>query len=185
MPAYFTRGSGHNEKRPVQRAARRLRQRTSIGWRASSRRRRQLRAGAGRRATPTARGRHHRLRHQPLGDRGEPRPARRAKQGIKTAYLRLRAYPFTDGARRRSSTRYERIYVVEQNRDAQMLTLMRHRPARPSDHAKRAQRAALQRAADRRAVGDRRHPRAGRDQGAAASSRTASRSRPASAGRGE
>jgi len=44
--------------------------------------------------------------------------------GIKTGYLRLRAYPFTEEL---SSflDRYERIYVVEQNRDAQMLTLMR------------------------------------------------------------
>jgi 2-oxoglutarate/2-oxoacid ferredoxin oxidoreductase subunit alpha len=42
----------------------------------------------------------------------------------KTGYLRLRAYPFT-----RELTefidRYDRIYVVEQNRDAQMMGLMR------------------------------------------------------------
>ncbi len=44
--------------------------------------------------------------------------------GIKTAYLRLRAYPFTDDLSA-FIARYERIYVVEQNRDAQMLGLMR------------------------------------------------------------
>jgi len=44
--------------------------------------------------------------------------------GIKAAYLRLRAYPFTDELRA-FVERYERIYVVEQNRDAQMLGLMR------------------------------------------------------------
>jgi 2-oxoglutarate ferredoxin oxidoreductase subunit alpha len=44
--------------------------------------------------------------------------------GITTAYLRLRAYPFTEelGA---FIDRYARVYVVEQNRDAQMLSLMR------------------------------------------------------------
>jgi 2-oxoglutarate/2-oxoacid ferredoxin oxidoreductase subunit alpha len=44
--------------------------------------------------------------------------------GIQTGYLRLRAYPFTDELAA-FLDRYERIYVVEQNRDAQMLTLMR------------------------------------------------------------
>ena len=44
--------------------------------------------------------------------------------GIKTSYLRLRAYPFTAdlGA---FIDRCERVYVVEQNRDAQMCGLMR------------------------------------------------------------
>ena len=39
-------------------------------------------------------------------------------------YLRLRAYPFTDELTT-FLDRYERIYIVEQNRDAQMLALMR------------------------------------------------------------
>src|SRR5262245_4053325 len=43
--------------------------------------------------------------------------------GIKTAYLRLRAYPFTDDLAP-FIDRYKRIYVVEQNRDAQMLQLL-------------------------------------------------------------
>ena len=44
--------------------------------------------------------------------------------GVETSYLRLRAYPFTPdlGA---FIDRHERVYVVEQNRDAQMLGLMR------------------------------------------------------------
>ncbi len=46
------------------------------------------------------------------------------EQGISTAYLRLRAYPFTDELTT-FLDRYERIYIVEQNRDAQMLALMR------------------------------------------------------------
>jgi 2-oxoglutarate ferredoxin oxidoreductase subunit alpha len=46
------------------------------------------------------------------------------ERSIRTSYLRLKAYPFTDdlGA---FIDRHERIYVVEQNRDAQMLALMR------------------------------------------------------------
>jgi len=48
----------------------------------------------------------------------------RHEYGIETSYLRLRAYPFTaeleDFIRR-----HERVYVVDQNRDAQLLALMR------------------------------------------------------------
>jgi 2-oxoglutarate ferredoxin oxidoreductase subunit alpha len=44
--------------------------------------------------------------------------------GLSTAYLRLRAYPFPDELSAFIG-RYKRVYVVEQNRDAQMLSLMR------------------------------------------------------------
>jgi 2-oxoglutarate ferredoxin oxidoreductase subunit alpha len=44
--------------------------------------------------------------------------------GLETSYLRLRAYPFTDELRE-FIDRYSRVYVVEQNRDGQMLALMR------------------------------------------------------------
>jgi 2-oxoglutarate ferredoxin oxidoreductase subunit alpha len=54
----------------------------------------------------------------------ESRDQLRREHGIETAYLRLRAYPFTDELTT-FLDRYERIYVVEQNRDAQMLALMR------------------------------------------------------------
>ncbi len=43
---------------------------------------------------------------------------------VKSGYLRLRAYPFTQELAA-FIDRYPRIYVVEQNRDAQMLSLMR------------------------------------------------------------
>jgi 2-oxoglutarate ferredoxin oxidoreductase subunit alpha len=54
----------------------------------------------------------------------ESRSQLEQESGVKTAYLRLRAYPLTDdvGA---FIDRFDRIYVVEQNRDAQMLGLMR------------------------------------------------------------
>jgi 2-oxoglutarate/2-oxoacid ferredoxin oxidoreductase subunit alpha len=44
--------------------------------------------------------------------------------GLSCAYLRLRAYPFTEELGS-FIDRYKRVYVVEQNRDAQMLGLMR------------------------------------------------------------
>ena len=54
----------------------------------------------------------------------ESRDQLKAEFGIETSYLRLKAYPFTsellDFIRR-----HKRVYVVEQNRDAQTLGLMR------------------------------------------------------------
>jgi 2-oxoglutarate ferredoxin oxidoreductase subunit alpha len=54
----------------------------------------------------------------------EARDQLREDSGLETAYLRLRAYPFQpvveDFIRR-----YDRVYVVEQNRDGQMLSLLR------------------------------------------------------------
>jgi len=53
----------------------------------------------------------------------ESRDQLREEQGLATSYLRLRAYPFTaeleDFVRR-----HDRVYLVEQNRDAQMLSLV-------------------------------------------------------------
>jgi 2-oxoglutarate ferredoxin oxidoreductase subunit alpha len=122
MPSYFTRGSGHNDRgqyseRPddyvnnMERLARKF---------------------------ETAR------KHVPKPEVDDPRGAEigivgygtshwaidesraqlERETGIKAGYLRLRAYPFTDELRA-FVERYQRIYVVEQNRDAQMLGLMR------------------------------------------------------------
>ncbi|MDO8795889.1 MAG: 2-oxoacid:acceptor oxidoreductase subunit alpha [Vicinamibacterales bacterium] len=55
---------------------------------------------------------------------GESRDQLRDEQGIATSYYRLRAYPFSDSLGE-FIDRHERVYVVEQNRDAQMLALMR------------------------------------------------------------
>lgn len=44
--------------------------------------------------------------------------------GIKTSYMRLLAYPFTSELVEYID-RHERVYVIEQNRDAQLLALMR------------------------------------------------------------
>ncbi|HTS30708.1 MAG TPA: 2-oxoacid:acceptor oxidoreductase subunit alpha [Bryobacteraceae bacterium] len=48
----------------------------------------------------------------------------KAEYDIDASYLRLRAYPFTDQLRN-FIRRHDRVYVVDQNRDAQLLGLMR------------------------------------------------------------
>lgn len=54
----------------------------------------------------------------------ESRDQLQAESGLKTSYLRLRAYPFTPNVED-FIRRHDRVYVVEQNRDAQMLKLLR------------------------------------------------------------
>jgi 2-oxoglutarate ferredoxin oxidoreductase subunit alpha len=122
MPAYFTRGSGHNEKgqyseRPddyvqnVDRLAKKFETARTlvpppeiedvdgapialIGYGTS---------------------------HWAID---ESRDQLSREHNLTTAYLRLRAYPFTPSLGE-FIDRYDRIYVVEQNRDGQMLALMR------------------------------------------------------------
>jgi 2-oxoglutarate ferredoxin oxidoreductase subunit alpha len=54
----------------------------------------------------------------------ESRDQLREETDVKTSYFRLRAYPFTDDLTAFIDA-HDRIYVIEQNRDAQMLQLMR------------------------------------------------------------
>ncbi|MCX6544207.1 MAG: 2-oxoacid:acceptor oxidoreductase subunit alpha [Acidobacteria bacterium] len=54
----------------------------------------------------------------------EARDQLRQEAGVKTSYLRLRAYPFTAEVGRFIDG-HARVYVVEQNRDAQMLGLLK------------------------------------------------------------
>ena len=54
----------------------------------------------------------------------ESRDQLRTEAGVRTAYLRVRAYPFTDEVKA-FVERYARVYVIEQNRDAQLRALMR------------------------------------------------------------
>jgi 2-oxoglutarate ferredoxin oxidoreductase subunit alpha len=122
MPAYFTRGSGHNEKgqyseRPddyvanMERLARKF--------------------DTARRYVPKPE-----VLDVPEADVAiigygstrwaieECREQLERETGMRTASLRLRAYPFTEELGP-FIDRYERVYVVEQNRDSQMLSLMR------------------------------------------------------------
>ena len=121
-PAYFNRGSGHNEKaqyseRPVDyinnvdRLARKFEQmrkhvpgpevvinaNASVGL---------ICYGTSSYATE------------------ESRDQLKNEFGLEASYLRLRAYPFTDELVN-FIARHARVYVVEQNRDKQMLQLMR------------------------------------------------------------
>jgi 2-oxoglutarate ferredoxin oxidoreductase subunit alpha len=54
----------------------------------------------------------------------ESRDQLKAERGTTTSYLRLKAYPFSEELND-FIDRHDRVYVVEQNRDAQMLSLLR------------------------------------------------------------
>jgi len=54
----------------------------------------------------------------------EARDQLRNEYGMETDYLRIRAYPFTREVHE-FIEKHERVYVVEQNRDAQMLSLLK------------------------------------------------------------
>jgi len=54
----------------------------------------------------------------------ESRDQLRDNAGLKTSYLRLKAYPFTPDLEAFIDA-HDRVYVVEQNRDAQMAALIR------------------------------------------------------------
>src|SRR5690348_12646139 len=118
--AYFTRGSGHNEKAQyTEREDDYVHNVDRLAHKFES-----LRSQVPR---PV-------VEHHPKAEIGlvafgtshyavdESRDQLKAEYGIETSYLRLKAYPFTpellDFIRR-----HERVYVVEQNRDAQMLGL--------------------------------------------------------------
>ena len=122
MPAYFARGSGHNERgqyseRPddyvnnMDRLARKFE---------SARQhvpRPEVDDTAGAEVAIIGYG----TSHWAID---ESRDQLARESGVKTAYLRLRAYPFT-GDLAPFIDSYQRVYVVEQNRDAQMLELMK------------------------------------------------------------
>jgi 2-oxoglutarate ferredoxin oxidoreductase subunit alpha len=128
MPAYFTRGSGHNEKGQYS-------ERPDDYMNNMNRLERKF---------ETARS----LVPKPVVEDipgaavgivgygsshwaiGESRDQLEREHGLRTAYIRLRAYPFTTELSN-FIDRYDRIYVVEQNRDAQMLGLMRLELAPP------------------------------------------------------
>ena len=122
MPAYFTRGSGHNDRalyseRPddyihnVDRLARKFETARQYVPRPV------VDDPAGARIAIVGYGSSH-------WAIDESRAQIERETGQRTGYLRLRAYPFTDDLPA-FLDRYDRVYVVEQNRDAQMLSLMR------------------------------------------------------------
>jgi 2-oxoglutarate/2-oxoacid ferredoxin oxidoreductase subunit alpha len=122
MPAYFTRGSGHNDRgqyseRPddyvnnVERLARKFE--TAKQYVPQPVIEENPRAQVGIIAYGSS--------HWAII---ETRDQLMQEAGIETAYLRIRAYPLTDSIAD-FIKRHDRVYVVEQNRDAQMFSLMR------------------------------------------------------------
>jgi 2-oxoglutarate/2-oxoacid ferredoxin oxidoreductase subunit alpha len=122
MPAYFTRGSGHNEKGQYsERADDYVNNMDRLARKYET----------ARRHVPKPE-----VQDAPGAEIGiigfgsshwailESRDQLEGEAGIRTGYLRLRAYPFTEELPA-FLERYQRVYVVEQNRDAQMLALMR------------------------------------------------------------
>jgi 2-oxoglutarate ferredoxin oxidoreductase subunit alpha len=122
MPAYFTRGSGHNERgqyserpddyvRNVDRLARKFQ--TAKQFVPAP----EIVDVPGTSVAVLGYG----TSHWAIA---ESRDQLEREAGLRTGYLRLRAFPFTDSVTA-FIERYERVYVVEQNRDAQMLALLR------------------------------------------------------------
>ncbi len=121
-PAYFTRGSGHNEKAQYSERAedytRTLdRLVTKYNTARSALPAPEVVADDGARVGIIAYGTSH-------WAVVESRDQLAAEQGLATSYLRLRAYPFTSAVAE-FIAQHDRVYVVEQNRDGQMLGLMR------------------------------------------------------------
>jgi len=123
MPAYFTRGSGHNEE-------------AQYSERADDYANNLDRLA---RKFDTARTLIPQPEVEMVGESGgigliaygtthwavvESRDQLKADKGIDTSYLRLRAYPFTPELSA-FIDRCDRVYVIEQNRDAQMLSLIK------------------------------------------------------------
>jgi 2-oxoglutarate ferredoxin oxidoreductase subunit alpha len=122
LPAYFCRGSGHNERgqyseRPadyvnnMDRLARKFETARALMPKP------EIEDGESARVGIIGYGTSH-------WGITESRDQLRGEAGIDTSYLRLRAYPF-DPAVADFVDRHDRVYVVEQNRDGQMLALLR------------------------------------------------------------
>jgi len=122
LPAYFNRGSGHNARgqyseraedytNNVERLARKFE--TARGWVPTEVVEIDPDAGIAIIAYGTSHWASQEARDQLT-----------AEAGVKTSYMRLRAYPFTAEVEQ-FIDRYQRVYVVEQNRDAQMLSLLK------------------------------------------------------------
>ena len=122
MAAYFTRGSGHNEKaqyteRPddyfnnMERLAKKFETARSLVPRPEVVQTGKTKIGLIAFGTSDFATR-------------ESRDQLKAEYGLDTDYLRLRAYPFSREVHEFVAS-HERVYVIEQNRDAQMLSLLK------------------------------------------------------------
>jgi 2-oxoglutarate ferredoxin oxidoreductase subunit alpha len=122
MPAYFARGSGHNERGQYsERPDDYVNNLDRLGRKFETARRYVPRPEMSDEAGAEIGIIGYGTSHWAID---ESRDQLRRESGIGTGYLRLKAFPFTDDLIA-FLDRYQRIYVVEQNRDAQMLSLMR------------------------------------------------------------
>jgi 2-oxoglutarate/2-oxoacid ferredoxin oxidoreductase subunit alpha len=122
LPAYFTRGSGHNAKGQYS-------ERPDDYVDNMDRLSRKFDTARGHMPKPV-------IESNPKAKIGfiaygttdhatqESRDQLREETKVETAYFRLRGYPFNDELSKFVDT-YDRIYVIEQNRDAQLLQLMK------------------------------------------------------------
>jgi 2-oxoglutarate ferredoxin oxidoreductase subunit alpha len=122
LAAYFTRGSGHNERAGYS-------ERPDDYKNNMDRLRRKFETARSRVPAPV-------IEQDPNAEIGiiafgsshwailEARDQLRQEQNIPTAYLRIRSFPFNDELRE-FVKRMKRVYVVEQNRDGQMCDLIR------------------------------------------------------------
>ncbi len=122
MPAYFTRGSGHNERgqyseRPDDYVANMERLARKFETARAHVPRPEIQEADGADIAIIGYGTSHWAIDESLNQLA-------SEAGLPCAYFRLRAYPFTADLGP-FIDRFARIYVVEQNRDAQMLSLMR------------------------------------------------------------
>lgn len=121
MPSYFTRGSGHNERGQYS-------ERPDDYQRNVDRLLRKQETAKGLVPQPIVQDAEAEVGIIAYGSSHwaveESRSQLEQEYGIRTAYLRLRGYPFPDEVAA-FMRRYPRIYVVEQNRDAQMHLLLR------------------------------------------------------------
>ena len=122
LAAYFTRGSGHNEKAAyTERPDDYVRNMDRLGRKFETMRemvpRPVIEEAPGAKVGLVAFG----TTHWALV---ESRDQLRREYGLGSSYLRLRAFPF-DPELAEFVARHDRVYVVEQNRDAQLLDLMR------------------------------------------------------------
>ncbi|HNV03919.1 MAG TPA: 2-oxoacid:acceptor oxidoreductase subunit alpha [Vicinamibacterales bacterium] len=122
LPAYFNRGSGHNAKGQY---SERAEDYTSLMDRLARKFETARRAVppevvdevAGAQVAIAAYGTSHWAVEEARGQLA-------AEAGLATSYIRLRSYPFTQAVER-FIDRHARVYVVEQNRAAQMLSLLK------------------------------------------------------------
>jgi len=133
MPSYFTRGSGHNERGQYS-------ERPDDYQRNVDRLARKQETAKSHVPAPIVQDAPTEIGIVGYGTSHwaieECRAQLETEEGIKTAYMRLRAYPFPPEVDA-FVARYKRVYLVEQNRDAQMKMLLRiDLPAGATNHVR-------------------------------------------------